>query len=137
MYLRSIMRGVIERVQLPFVIHIRKLSSEMPDGGLYPAPDHIVEPWIPPYEERKNEPVEIKRARLLYQSRKRGMLENCLLLSTFAKKFLHSMTPLQLDQYDRLINLPSNDWDIYNWSVGVKPTPEEFETEVMDMLKSM
>ena len=37
----------------------------MPDGGLYPAPDHIVEPWIPPYEERKNEPVEIKRARYL------------------------------------------------------------------------
>ena len=35
---------------------------------------------IPQYEPRKNEDVEVKRARLLYQSRKRGMLENGLLL---------------------------------------------------------
>lgn len=34
----------------------------------------------PQYEPRKNEGVEVKRARLLYQSRKRGMLENGLLL---------------------------------------------------------
>ena len=34
----------------------------------------------PQYEPRKNEDVEVKRARLLYQSRKRGMLENGLLL---------------------------------------------------------
>ena len=35
---------------------------------------------FPQYEPRKNEVVEVKRARLLYQSRKRGMLENGLLL---------------------------------------------------------
>ena len=35
---------------------------------------------LPQYEPRKNEDVEVKRARLLYQSRKRGMLENGLLL---------------------------------------------------------
>lgn len=35
---------------------------------------------FPQYEPRLNEDVEVKRARLLYQSRKRGMLENGLLL---------------------------------------------------------
>ncbi|KAG8449600.1 hypothetical protein GDO86_016299, partial [Hymenochirus boettgeri] len=35
---------------------------------------------LPPWEERSNEAPEIKRARLLYESRKRGMLENCILL---------------------------------------------------------
>lgn len=35
---------------------------------------------IPVYRARENEPVEVLRARLLYQSRKRGMLENGLLL---------------------------------------------------------
>ena len=35
---------------------------------------------VPQYEKRKNEDVKVKRARLLYQSRKRGMLENGLLL---------------------------------------------------------
>ena len=38
------------------------------------------EPWIPPFIENFNEPEGDKRARLMYQSRKRGMLENGLLL---------------------------------------------------------
>lgn len=82
------------------------------------------------------------------------MLENGLLLSTFAAKFLESMDTKTLQDYDRLINLPSNDWDIFYWATGkgfgtwqkkgnptcillsgVKPTPPEFDTEVMRMLK--
>ena len=35
---------------------------------------------IPKYRARDNETTEVLRARLLYQSRKRGMLENGLLL---------------------------------------------------------
>lgn len=35
---------------------------------------------LPPWKERPNEPLPTKRARLLYESRKRGMLENCILL---------------------------------------------------------
>jgi succinate dehydrogenase assembly factor 2 len=73
--------------------------------------------------------------RLLYQSRKRGMLENGLVLSTFAAKHLDTMEGELLDQYDRLINLPTNDWDIYYWATGVKPTPLEFNNKVMDLLK--
>ena len=38
------------------------------------------EPWIPPFIENFNEPADEKRSRLMYQSRKRGMLENGLLL---------------------------------------------------------
>lgn len=74
--------------------------------------------------------------RLLYQSRKRGMLENDLLLSTFAAKFLKAMNADQIEMYDTLINKPSNDWDIYNWALGSKPTPPEFENEIMDMFRS-
>jgi len=35
---------------------------------------------VPVYRARENEPVEVLRARLQYQSRKRGMLENGLVL---------------------------------------------------------
>jgi Uncharacterized conserved protein len=73
--------------------------------------------------------------RLLYQSRKRGMLENDLLLASFAARYLENMTAEQVRLYDRLINLPSNDWDIFNWATGVKPTPAEFDNEVMQLLK--
>ena len=93
------------------------------------------EPSIPPYVERDQENTNVKRARLIYQSRKRGMLENGLLLSTFAKKYLNDFDDKQLQLYDRLINLPSNDWDIFYWATGAKPTPSEFDNEVMDLLK--
>uniref|UniRef100_A0A8C4W045 Succinate dehydrogenase complex assembly factor 2 n=1 Tax=Gopherus evgoodei TaxID=1825980 RepID=A0A8C4W045_9SAUR len=78
----------------------------------------LLEIPLPPWQERPGEPLQAKRARLLYESRKRGMLENCLLLSLFAKENLNSMTERQLNLYDRLINEPSNDWDIYYWATG-------------------
>ncbi|KAK7068516.1 Succinate dehydrogenase assembly factor 2, mitochondrial [Halocaridina rubra] len=105
------------------------------DGDMHPAPSHIMEPVIPPYEEKVGEPINMKRARLQYQSRKRGMLENGLLLSSFAHHYLAKMTEEQLSMYDRLINLPSNDWEIYYWATGVRPAPEEFSNEVMTMLQ--
>ena len=43
------------------------------------------EPWIPEYIEKFEEPLEEKRSRLMYQSRKRGMLENGLLLGKVLK----------------------------------------------------
>ncbi|XP_055316312.1 succinate dehydrogenase assembly factor 2-B, mitochondrial-like [Sitodiplosis mosellana] len=90
---------------------------------------------IPEYPIRPNEPLENRRQRLLYQSRKRGMLENDLLLSTFAAKYLKKMTEEQIAMYDTLINKPSNDWDIYNWALGSKPTPPEYENEIMEMFR--
>ncbi|NXN85805.1 SDHF2 factor, partial [Bombycilla garrulus] len=63
------------------------------------------------------------------------MLENCILLSLFAKENLARMSKEQLNHYDRLINEPSNDWDIYYWATEAKPTPPEFDTDVMAMLR--
>ncbi|XP_007526386.1 succinate dehydrogenase assembly factor 2, mitochondrial isoform X1 [Erinaceus europaeus] len=95
----------------------------------------MIEIPLPPWQERTDESMETKRARLLYESRKRGMLENCILLSLFAKEHLHKMTERQLNLYDRLINEPSNDWDIYYWATEAKPAPEIFENEVMALLR--
>ncbi|XP_062973070.1 succinate dehydrogenase assembly factor 2, mitochondrial [Elgaria multicarinata webbii] len=95
----------------------------------------LLEIPLPPWQARPHEPLQTKRARLLYESRKRGMLENCLLLSFFAKENLNLMNEQQLDLYDRLINEPSNDWDIYYWATEAKPAPEIFENEVMEMLR--
>ncbi len=87
--------------------------------------------WIQP----KNESIEIKRRRLLYQSRKRGMLENCLLLSHFASTYLPKMNADDLDLYDKLINTPSNDWDLYYMATEKIETPEEYQHHIMDLLK--
>ncbi|CAK1551718.1 unnamed protein product [Leptosia nina] len=90
---------------------------------------------IPIYNVDKPQELEKRKARLHYQSRKRGMLENDLLLSTFAKKYLDGFNEEQTMMYDRLINSPSNDWDIFYWIVEKQPTPKEFDNEIMDLLK--
>ncbi|KAM7209167.1 Flavinator of succinate dehydrogenase domain containing protein [Naviculisporaceae sp. PSN 640] len=71
---------------------------------------------------RTGEDPATMRARLLYQSRKRGTLESDLLLSTFAAENLSTMTPEQLKQYD--LFLDENDWDIYYWATQ-EPPPRE------------
>ncbi|WEW60877.1 vesicle coat component [Emydomyces testavorans] len=70
---------------------------------------------------RKGENVTTMRARLLYQSRKRGTLESDLLLSTFAASNLSAMTESQLEEYDRFLD--ENDWDIYYWATQEPPAP--------------
>jgi hypothetical protein len=53
------------------------------------------------------------------QSRKRGILESDLLLSTFADIYLSKMDKDQLAEYDRFLD--ENDWDIYYWATQETP----------------
>ncbi|KAJ5606318.1 hypothetical protein N7510_009099 [Penicillium lagena] len=76
--------------------------------------------------KRAGEDAATMRARLLYQSRKRGILESDLLLSTFANVYLAQMTPAQLQEYDRFLD--ENDWDIYYWATQDPPTADAQET---------
>ncbi|TLS28118.1 hypothetical protein PpBr36_01666 [Pyricularia pennisetigena] len=63
---------------------------------------------------RVGEDARTMRARLQRQSRGRGTLESELLLSTFAKAHLPTMSVEQMQQYDRFLD--ENDWDIYYWA---------------------
>jgi succinate dehydrogenase assembly factor 2 len=90
---------------------------------------------LPIWHQPQNETTEVKRRRLLYQSRKRGMLENDLLLSNFASIYLPTLNEKDLDLYDKLINTPSNDWDLYYMAIGKIETTEEYQNHVMDLLK--
>ncbi|CAI1708510.1 hypothetical protein SEUBUCD646_0O00890 [Saccharomyces eubayanus] len=77
--------------------------------------------------KRTNEPLDKKRARLIYQSRKRGILETDLLLSGFAAKYLKKMNQEELEEYDSLLN--ELDWDIYYWATKnyeISPLPEKW-----------
>lgn len=56
-------------------------------------------------------------------------------ISTFASKYLDKLTPNQLDEYDELINRPSNDWQLYYWIIGSEETPAHYDNDVMKMLK--
>ncbi|KAI0001365.1 Flavinator of succinate dehydrogenase-domain-containing protein, partial [Russula compacta] len=83
---------------------------------------------------RPGEPVETTRARLVYQSRKRGTLESDLLLSTFAQEHLGTMDAEELSEFDKLMDEP--DWDIYYWATGKRTPPERWVgSKVLEKLK--
>ncbi|KAF5291974.1 hypothetical protein FQR65_LT11374 [Abscondita terminalis] len=126
MYLRAL-------TQLRLCTGIRRLSKNVEETVIDPPEDNTI---LPHYYAGNKEDLNTLRARLLYQSRKRGMLENGLILSSFAAKFLSCLTAEQLVLYDRLINTPSNDWDLYYWAIGMKEIPKEFDNEVMKMLQA-
>lgn len=61
------------------------------------------------------------------------MLENDLVLGTFAEKNLSTMKDPLLEQYERLLNAP--DMEIFKWLTDKTPVPKEFENEVYFMIK--
>ena len=65
--------------------------------AIYPSSKQQEPEWVPAYDEptlkreiRKDEALEVKRKRLIWESRKRGILETDLLLGTFIGTALYS-----------------------------------------------
>ncbi|KAJ9119040.1 hypothetical protein QFC22_003531 [Naganishia vaughanmartiniae] len=56
---------------------------------------------LPQPLDRTGETVEAMRARLVYQTRKRGTLETDLILSTFAKEWLPGMSEEEMRAFDK------------------------------------
>ncbi|KAL7409789.1 Flavinator of succinate dehydrogenase-domain-containing protein [Mrakia frigida] len=83
---------------------------------------------IPPLD-RSHEDMGTTRKRLVYQVRKRGMLEGDLLLATFARDKLPSMTDDEVREFDKLLDEP--DWDIYYWMTYKKPVPARWENSAL------
>jgi len=96
----------------PRVLSTRHLSSstaQLKDPWPMPhTPEHIASTAspadLPPPKPlpRPGEIAETKRARLVYQSRKRGTLESDLLLSTFAQEHLGAMDAEELSEFDKV-----------------------------------
>lgn len=86
---------------------------------------------------REGESVEEMRKRLVYQSRKRGILETDLLLSRFAKKYLDTFDRELLSEYDKLLD--ELDWDIYYWATkkyDITPLPDRWaDSKILKLLQ--
>ncbi|KAI6196960.1 putative syntaxin-3 [Aphelenchoides besseyi] len=70
-------------------------------------------------------PIETLRSRLLYQSKKRGILENDILIGGFAENQLGELNEKEMREYDRVINGEHMEWDLYYYISGKKPPPSE------------
>ena len=66
------------------------------------------------------ETAETLRRRVVYQSQYRGMVELDVILGSFVKKYLYSMTKEEMSQYDTILKQFDN--DLFNWLMkGEKP----------------
>jgi antitoxin CptB len=80
-----------------------------------------------------HESVTVRRKRLLYQSRYRGRLEGDLLIGGFADRHLASLSVVQLDRYESL--LQESDQDLFGWISGQQPVPERHDHDVFRMVQ--
>ncbi|CAD5212021.1 unnamed protein product [Bursaphelenchus okinawaensis] len=69
--------------------------------------------------------LETYRAKLYYQSKKRGILENDILVGGFADKELGKLSEAELKEYDVLINGDIMEWDLFYYLSDKKEPPEE------------
>ncbi|KAH3673229.1 hypothetical protein WICMUC_003796 [Wickerhamomyces mucosus] len=113
---------------------ISKSSSSFQNPKIITTNDQKIK--IEPLK-RINETLNIKRQRLIYQSRKRGILETDLLLSRFSQKYLFKFNEDELNQYDLLLD--ELDWDIYYWATknySITPLPTKFQnSSVLKLLQ--
>jgi antitoxin CptB len=82
-----------------------------------------------------HETIRVRRKRLLYQSRYRGRLESDLLFGSFASRHLPSLSGLQLDRYEAL--LEESDQDLFAWITGQQPVPERHDHDVFRLLQDL
>lgn len=79
-----------------------------------------------------DDPLDIRRRRLLYRSEHRGNKENDILLGQFARAHVMGFDAAQLDQYEAL--LEEGDNDIFDWAAGIAPVPPAKDTSVLRLV---
>lgn len=55
-----------------------------------------------------------------------------LLMGSFADAHIDSFGEAELDEFERLLNVP--DWEVYAWLIGQQDVPEDQTGPVLDQL---
>ena len=71
--------------------------------------------------------------KLTFRASRRGFLEADLILGPFAKRHIAELDAETLDELEGLLDVA--DQDLYGWIVGLKPTPANWETPLMQRLR--
>ncbi len=75
---------------------------------------------------------DIRIKRLKFRAWHRGMREVDLLMGGFADRHLHTFSPEQLTQFERILDI--EDPYLYAWLSGAALLPEDENTPVMQMM---
>ena len=77
--------------------------------------------------------MEARLKRLRFRAHHMGSNENDILFGGFAEKYLHTLTPEQVDRFETLI--AETDTDLFNWVTGKQAAPAHLDHDVMTMVK--
>jgi antitoxin CptB len=72
--------------------------------------------------------------KLRFRAWRRGFREADLILGGFADERLATLTPAQVDAFERLLD--QEDHDVYAWIVGQEVAPTAFQGEVLEMIRA-
>jgi antitoxin CptB len=83
---------------------------------------------------RSSADLDVRRRRILFRAWHRGIREMDLIMGRFADAEIGTMPEAELDEFERLIEVP--DRDLFRWITGEDDTPENYDTPVLRRLKS-
>ncbi len=84
--------------------------------------------------QRTSADLDPRRKRILFRAWHRGIREMDLIMGRFADAEIGTMPEADLDDFERLIEVP--DRDLYRWITGENQTPSNYDTPVFGRLKS-
>ena len=78
--------------------------------------------------------LDVRRRKILFRAWHRGTREMDLLMGRFADAALAGMSDAELDEFERLIDVP--DPELFRWIMGEAKAPPEYDTLVLHRLKA-
>ena len=82
---------------------------------------------------RSSDGLDPRRRKLLFRSWHRGTREMDLILGRFADAWIPRLTDFDLDDYERLMEVP--DRDLFVWITGEQQTPANYDTGLLRRLR--
>ena len=83
--------------------------------------------------ERTSEGLDPRRRRLLYRAWHCGVREMDLIVGRFADAAIDTFDDAQLDEFERLIDVPGH--DLYAWVTGTSEAPANYDSAVLRRLR--
>lgn len=83
---------------------------------------------------RSSADLDPRRRKILFRSWHRGTREMDLIMGRFADVHIGDLSVPDLDDYERLIEVP--DRDLFAWVTDKAPTPANYDTAVFRALKA-
>lgn len=77
--------------------------------------------------------LDRRRKKILFQSQRRGMHENDILVGGFVRARIAQLDERQLADLEDLLEV--NDVDLFRWITNRAPVPEQFQRPILFMIR--